>query len=136
MTDKETLFSYRLKQAEETLLDAEKMLQGDFSHRSITNRAYYSMFYAVLALFLKTGINVKTSKHVSIISLFDKEFIHTRKFDKYYSTILHKMFNIRQKGDYKEMVELSIEDVTEHVNLAKEFLKGIKDFIEKTTTQQ
>jgi len=27
MTDKETLLSYRLKQAEETLMDAEKMLQ-------------------------------------------------------------------------------------------------------------
>lgn len=136
MTDKETLFSYRLKQAEETLMDSEKMLQGDFSHRSITNRAYYSMFYAVLALFLKTDVNVKTSKHIGVISLFDKEFIHTKKIDEYYSTILHKMFNIRQKGDYKEMVKLSMEDVNEHVNLAKEFLKGIKDFIEKTSTQR
>jgi uncharacterized protein (UPF0332 family) len=56
MTDKEALFTYRLKQAEETLLDAERMLQGSFSSRSITNRAYYSMFYAVLALFLKADI--------------------------------------------------------------------------------
>lgn len=131
MTDKETLFSYRLKEAEDTLQDAERMLQGDFSPRSITNRAYYSMFYAVLALFLKTDVNVKTSKHIGIISLFDKEFIHTEKIDRHYSTILHKMFNIRQKGDYKELVELSVEDVTEHVNLAKEFLKSIKDFILK-----
>jgi uncharacterized protein (UPF0332 family) len=44
MTDLETLFVYRFKQAEETLLDAERMLQGNFSPRSITNRAYYSMF--------------------------------------------------------------------------------------------
>jgi len=42
------------------------------------------------------------------------------------------MFNIRQKGDYKELVKLSKGDATEHVNLAKEFLKGIKDFIDKT----
>ena len=63
MTDKETLLSYRLKQAEETLLDAEKMLQNNLSPRSITNRAYYSMFYAVLALFLKEDVNIKTSKH-------------------------------------------------------------------------
>jgi uncharacterized protein (UPF0332 family) len=44
MTDKDSLFLYRLKQAEETLLDAEKMLKGDFTPRSITNRAYYSIF--------------------------------------------------------------------------------------------
>jgi len=79
MTDKEISFSYRLNQAEETLQDAKKMLEGDFSSRSITNRAYYSMFYAVLALFLKTDINVKTSKHIGIITLFDKEFIRTKR---------------------------------------------------------
>ena len=45
MTDRDSLFLYRLKQAEETLLDAEKMLGGSFTPRSVTNRAYYSMFY-------------------------------------------------------------------------------------------
>ena len=29
MTDKDSLFLYRLKQAEETLLDAENMLKGE-----------------------------------------------------------------------------------------------------------
>lgn len=53
MTDKETLYFYRLKQAEETLYEAEKMVKENFSPRSIINRAYYSMFYAILALFVK-----------------------------------------------------------------------------------
>lgn len=77
MTDKENLFLYRLKQADETLLDAEKMLKGNFTPRSITNRAYYSMFYALLALFIKTDVTIKTSKHSGIITLFDKEFVKT-----------------------------------------------------------
>jgi hypothetical protein len=72
MTDRDSLFLYRLKQAEETLLDAEKMLGGSFTPRSIINRAYYSMFYAVLALFIKTDVDIKTSKHTGIISIFDK----------------------------------------------------------------
>lgn len=80
MTDKETLFLYRLNQAEETLIEAEKMITNNFSPRTIINRAYYSMFYALLALFLKTGINIKTSKHIGIISLFDKEFIFAFDF--------------------------------------------------------
>ncbi len=131
MTDKEALFTYRLKQAEETLSDAERMLQGGFSHRSITNRAYYSMFYVLLALFLKADINIKTSKHTGVISIFDKEFILTKKIDKYYSEILHKMFNIRQKGDYKELVELTLEDAIEHIRLAKEFINSIKGYMDK-----
>ena len=75
MTDKQALFTYRLTQAEETLSDVKKMLEDKLSPRSIINRAYYSMFYAVLALFLKADINLKTSKHAGVISIFDNEFV-------------------------------------------------------------
>lgn len=126
MTDKETLFVYRLRQAEETLADAKKMLEGKLSPRSIINRAYYSIFYALLALFLKADINLKTSKHAGVISLFDKEFVHTGKIDDHYSKILHKVFNARQEGDYKELAELYYEDAAEFVKLAGEFLEEIK----------
>ncbi|OGL44397.1 MAG: hypothetical protein A2149_05590 [Candidatus Schekmanbacteria bacterium RBG_16_38_11] len=51
--------------------------------------------------------------------------------DKHYSKIFHKIFNIRQKSDYKEFVELSAEDATEFVNLASESLSGIKNFLQK-----
>lgn len=131
MTDKEALFSYRLKEAEETLSDVEKMLKDNLSPRSIINRAYYSMFYVLLALFLRIDINMKTSKHAGVISIFDKEFVHTGKIDKYYSRILHKIFDIRQEGDYKEFYQLSVDDASESVKLAGEFLMVIKNFINK-----
>ena len=67
MTDKETLYLYRLKQADETLSDAKKMLEDKLSPRSIINRAYYSMFYGVLALFLKGDTKIKTSKHSIVL---------------------------------------------------------------------
>ena len=85
MTDTEALFRYRLQQAEETLIEAKKMADSEFSPRSIINRAYYSLFYALLSLFIKTGLHMKTSKHSGVISLFDKEFIKTGKIDKQYS---------------------------------------------------
>ncbi len=129
MTDKETLFLYRHKQAEETLLEAQKMLEAGFSPRSIINRAYYSIFYMLLALFLKTDVNIKTSKHMGVISLFDKEFIKTGKVDKYYSTILHDLFDARQEGDYKEFVELTTDDAAGFVKLAENFLEGIKKLV-------
>lgn len=132
MIDRDVLFSYRLMQAEETLQDAERMLVGNFTPRSITNRAYYSLFYAVLALFLKTSVDIKTSKHGGVIAIFDKEFIRTGKIDKHFSVIIHKLFNLRQKGDYKELVVLSIEESEEYVKLAEEFLTGIKDFITRS----
>jgi len=131
MEYKQALFAYRLKQAEETLSDIDTMLQNNLSPRSIINRAYYSMFYTVLALFLKDGITIKTSKHAGVISIFDKEFVHTGKIDKNYSKMLHKMFNLREKSDYKELVELSTGDAEEAFKIAKDFLACIKNFMDR-----
>ena len=126
MTDVETLISYRFKQAEETIQDAEAMLKVRISSRSVVNRAYYAMFYAVLALLLKENINLKTSKHSGVISLFDREFILPGKIEKRFSQSLHKMFNVRQEADYKELVEISHQDAEEKVNIAKEFIEMIR----------
>lgn len=133
MTDKETLSVYRLKQAEESIQEAQKMLGGGgFSPRSVINRAYYSLFYAVLALFIRAGIVTKTSKHTGVISIFDKEFVKTGKIEKRYSRIMHDIFDARQEGDYRELVELAEEDAAESVALAKDFLDEIKRLIKKT----
>ena len=126
MTDKETLFKYRIEQAEETLSDADKMLKNHLSPRSILNRAYYSMFYALLALYIGQGIDLKTSKHSGVISIFDKEFVHSGKIDKDFSKILHRSFLMRQEGDYKELVKISRDDAVRGVEDAKKFLNAIK----------
>jgi uncharacterized protein len=131
MTDRETLLRYRIKQAEETLADAEAMNKGGLSTRSIVNRTYYSMFYALLGLLLKADIILKTSKHSGIISLFDKEFVLSGKMDREFSKSLHKMFNARQTADYKELVEISSEDAVEAIKAAKLFIEEIKKVISK-----
>jgi len=76
---------------------------------------------------VKNDIDLKTSKHAGVISIFDKEFVHTGKVDKNYSKILHKIFDARQEGDYKEFVELSAEDAKGYVQQAGEFLKAIRE---------
>ena len=62
MTDQQTLFTYRLNEAEETLADAQNMLANGVSARSIVNRAYYAMFTAVQGLLLNKDVFVKTHK--------------------------------------------------------------------------
>jgi uncharacterized protein (UPF0332 family) len=131
MTDKQVLLAYRLKEAEETLADAELMLKNNLSARSVINRAYYSVFYAILALFIYSDVNPKTSKHSGVIAFFDRDFVHAGKIEKRYSKIVHKMFETRQQGDYKELVEFSREEAAEHVELARGFLEAIKGVIAK-----
>ena len=63
----QALVAYRLEQADESL-DAARILLDRTLDRSAVNRAYYAMFYAVLAL-LATRKR-ETSKHGGAISLF------------------------------------------------------------------
>lgn len=126
MTELETLFTYRLQEAEETFADAIQMLAGKCSSRSIVNRAYYAMFYAVLALFIRFETVHKTSKHSGIIGIFNKEFIHTGKIDIRFAKMLNSIFESRLEGDYKGLVELTLEDAEDAVEKARVFVAAIK----------
>lgn len=74
------LIRHRLNQAEESLKDAKVLLDSNRSPRSIINRSYYAMFYAVLALLQKIGKVPR--KHSGVISLFDTEFVLKGFFPK------------------------------------------------------
>lgn len=132
MTDSEVLFNFRIREAEETLAEAEEMLRGTFSARAIVNRSYYVMFYALQALFLKTGLRIKTSKHTGVMTVFDKEFVLSGKIGKEYSTILHATFNLRLAGDYKDLMELPREKAEQAVKDAHVFLDAVKALIKSS----
>jgi uncharacterized protein (UPF0332 family) len=112
---------YRLSQAQESLREAQVLLREGMSLRSVMNRLYYAMFYAVLAL-LQTK-QLGTSKHSGAIALFDREFVKTGIFPKEMSKALHRAFELRQKGDYLEDMEIARADIDEVTPLAEEFIR-------------
>ncbi|HIJ81857.1 MAG TPA: HEPN domain-containing protein [Desulfuromonadales bacterium] len=126
MTDRETIFLYRMKQTEETLAEAVKMLESGFSPRSIVNRSYYAMFYAVLALFIHYNTPHKTSKHSGVIGIFNKEFIYTGKLEPRFAKMLYDLFDERMELDYRDFAETSEEDSRNAVSSAQEFVTAIK----------
>lgn len=130
MNDFKVLLNYRLKQAEDTLKDADKMIRDNLTPRSIINRAYYAMFYAVLALFIKSELDIKTAKHAGVISIFDKEYIITERIEKNYSKMLHRVFKMRLEGDYKDLDSVSFDDARNSVKSAGDFLERIKKLID------
>lgn len=93
------LVKYRLEQATEALADAEFLLAGHRGPRSIVNRAYYAMFYAVLALLQSVG--EVPSRHSSAIGIFDREFVLKGGLTKEHSAWLHRAFELRQTTDYR-----------------------------------
>ena len=124
-----TLIEYRLKQADDSIKEAEVLLKEGMSLRSVMNRLYYAMFYAVLALLQEKQLG--TSKHYGAISLFDREFIKSGIFDKELSKILHRSFELRQKGDYMEQPEITKADIDEILPKTVAFINEIKQYILK-----
>ncbi|MDR4508726.1 MAG: HEPN domain-containing protein [Candidatus Brocadiaceae bacterium] len=122
--EKKALINCRLSQAKDFINEAKVLLREGMSIRSIINRLYYAMFYAVLALLQEKQLG--TSKHTGAISLFDKEFIKTGIFQKDLSRALHRAFELRQKGDYLEQVKFTREDVDGLLPKAEDFLNSIE----------
>jgi len=82
------LIKYRIEQANRAIEDACCLKTGNGSPRSIINRAYYAMFYAVLALLLREGKSY--SKHSGVIGAFDTGFVRTGLLPKELSASLHR----------------------------------------------
>jgi uncharacterized protein (UPF0332 family) len=118
-----SLVTYRLEQADESLAAARVLLEKGLSRQAI-NRAYYAMFYAVLAL-LATRQR-ETSKHSGAISLFDKEFVKSGMFSKDFSRWLHDAFDLRQRSDYAVQFQVAMEEAENSLQHAVSFMRETK----------
>jgi uncharacterized protein (UPF0332 family) len=117
-----------LEQADESLEAARTLLVKKLIRPSI-NRAYYAMFYAVLAL-LAQG-KKETSKHSGAIALFDRDFVKQGIFKKDYSRWLHDAFDLRQRSDYAAEYHASQEDAEITLKNAETFVDAVKKVLSK-----
>ena len=125
-TDLVALLKYRMTQAHDTLQEAEILLEKH-SLRGAINRAYYAMFYALLALLATKRLG--TSKHSGAIGLFDREFVKPGLFPKEMSKSLRIAFDRRQTGDYGEIIEFDEEIAQETIDSAKSFISEIEKYL-------
>lgn len=128
--DTDTLVRYRLEQAQVALNDAKYLLDGDRSPQSIINRAYYAMFYAVVALLQRSGLI--PSKHQGVIGLFDTQFVVPGILPKELSRHLHKTFELRQVSDYKVSQFLTRAKAEEALVNATRFVEAIRKHLSAT----
>lgn len=125
-TQLEALLNYRMEQAYETLQEAE-ILHRETAIRGTINRAYYAMFYALLALLATKQLG--TSKHSGALSLFDREFVKVGLFSRDLSRYLHLAFDYRQTHDYGEMIPLTSAIATETLANAKVFVTEVDIYL-------
>lgn len=106
--ERSTLVEYRLRRARESLAEAD--LLGEQHHLfGAINRLYYGCFYAVSALLLSHGLG--SSKHTGVLSLFNHRFVKTGIVDRELGEVYNDLFRNRQRGDYEDLVEFSVEQL-------------------------
>ncbi len=120
------LIGLRMDQANETLREAH-ILVTEHAGRGAVSRAYYAMFYTVLALLATKGLG--SSKHSGTISLFDREFVRPGDLPKELSRTLHMAFERRQQADYGESIQLDEPTVARAIEEAEVFIQKVRDYL-------
>ena len=127
---KRDLALYRLKEAEESLDEAQFLFKGEKSSRSVINRAYYAMFYSVLALFIFEPYS--SSKHSGVLSYFNRRFIKGELLSAELGRAINKAFDLRQRADYLEEVTLTREQVAPFLHSTREFIDSVFAYLRES----
>lgn len=117
---------YRIESAYQTFNAAEILAKNGYWNSAV-NRLYYSLFYAVNALLVLKGINIKS--HSSTKSQFSLHFIKTGTLDKKYGQLFSELFDWRQKGDYENFFNFTEEAVSPLFKPVEEMIESIDKLI-------
>ena len=116
MTDEQRELLLKAQQS----LDAAKLLLSNNYPDYATSRAYYSMFYIAEA-FLE-GEELSFSKHSAVIAAFGREFAKTQRVPPDFHRFLIEAQELRTTGDYGQLNAVTIDQATEQIDRAEQFL--------------
>jgi len=68
-----------------------------------------------------------SSKHQGVIALFDEHFIKRNILPKELGKLFHRAFDMRQSGDYRDMLVVTEEQAVDAVNSAGKFVTAIEE---------
>ena len=117
-----------VKKAKRSIKAAKRLIE-DEDYDFASSRLYYAVFYAMEAVLLT--INLTSSRHTGIISLFNQHFVKKGIFPKYFSKIISRLFRERQMGDYGFLIDITEEEILDDVKSTENFLEEIKEYLEK-----
>ena len=88
------------------------------------------MFYAILALLIFEPFS--SSKHTGVISYFNSRFIKEGLLPKTLGRAVNKAFDIRQRGDYRENIILTLDQVIPFFDQSREFIDSVRNYLKES----
>lgn len=125
--DNVNVINYRVNRAKEGLEDAQALANSN-SWNGVANRLYYACFYMVSALLLKNNLISKTHKGTK--TLFQKEFVQTGVIDLSGGRFYQHIFNLRNEGDYEDLVTFTEAEIKPLIAETEAFLAELKTILD------
>ncbi len=122
------LSQYRFRRSRENLRDVWILLDAQ-SYKSSVNRSYYAIFHCLRAVTALDSFD--SSKHSGIIAFFNMHYVKTGIFTKEVSKMLDKAYRWREKADYKDYEEVSMENAQEQIVNAEKIMAVIERYLVK-----
>lgn len=123
---KKTLIENVLIKSKEALQDAEEVVK--IRPSLAQNRAYYSIFYMVLALGYLDEFT--TGSHHKLLGWFNKNYIYENKiFDSQLSKIYNNLLLNRETADYDYIKKSDKEAALKDIEAAKSFVNIVEPYI-------
>ncbi len=125
------LAARRVEVAREDLVTAKANLQEEH-YRAANNRAYYSIYHAITAVFALE--NKAYKRHKDAIANFNKEYIKTEVFSQELGRRIGKAEEVRHNSDYDEFYLVTKEESIQQVQTAELLLEEIEKYLDTKKT--
>lgn len=126
MTDEQQELLLKAQQS----LEAAKLLLANNYPDYATSRAYYAMFYIAEAFLEGEGLSF--SKHSAVIAAFGREFAKPKRVSPEFHRFLIEAQELRTAGDYGQLNAVTIDQATEQIDRADQFLEMANQVIDTT----
>jgi uncharacterized protein (UPF0332 family) len=118
-----------MEKAAKSLLGAANLAE-DGLYEFAVSRAYYATFYAIEAALTTKGL--MAASHKSIITLFNREFVHAGLVPSSLNKSLNLLFKERQNADYSYLASYSFEECQNHIQEATQIVDAMKHYLQSS----
>ena len=125
--ERRALVTYRIQRAHETWEETKKIIEDNLWYAA-AKRMYYSCFYMTTALLISYGLTAST--HAGVIRMLGMHFVLTNIISKDLNRFYVQLFEMRQRGDYDDYIQINSSDVLPLVEQAELFLSTLEALIQ------
>ncbi len=119
---------YRLERAKNECETAEGLYKEN-KLLAANNRAYYSIFYSIRAVFAMERIDFK--RHKDVLAYFNQSYVKTERFPRKIGKKIVLASKVREDSDYDEEYEPSAEITYMQIETAKELIELVNEYLKQ-----